>query len=261
MLGVIINEQSIIENAIENNNMGEKQSQTINLLIKYYDIQNVTDKLQIKENIIEIMKNNDKEFNRSNWDEHISNSVRKYFSNKSKFKIESKINNIDKINITKNEVYSIEVLKDKKMMKVAFILLVYAKISNSILNKEDGWLNQKTNDIFKEAKVTLKGNEKQKLLHELYKLGYISIGNKTSIKINYIDSNIESEVGIVLEDFDGVIYSYLNYIGEKWKKCEDCNNKWFKLKSNNSKQKYCNECYKNKQLEWQKESMKKLRKK
>lgn len=242
MLGVILNEKLIIDNVIKNNDMGDNMSQAIDLLIKNYDIEGISDKIEIKENIIKIMKENDEKFNRSKWDEYITSRVKRYFNSKSKYKTTPKIHQIESIPITNNELFSIHTLKDKKLRKVAFILLVYAKISNLILDREDGWINQSLSNIFKEALVSLKGIDKQKLLHELYELSYISLStnSKTSIKINYIDTCEESEIGINIEDFDGVIYSYLNYIGEKWKKCE-CG-KWFKITSKTKQPNTCNMC-------------------
>ena len=45
------------------------------------------------------------------------------------------------------------------------------------------------------------------------------------------------------------IYSYLIYIGEKWKRCENCGDTYFKPKTANSNQKYCTTCAKKIKLE------------
>lgn len=50
------------------------------------------------------------------------------------------------------------------------------------------------------------------------------------------------KIEITIDDFDGVVYQYLIWKGERWKRCERCKNKWFKLKSPNSNQKCCKSC-------------------
>ena len=68
------------------------------------------------------------------------------------------------------------------------------------------------------------------------------------MKINYIDN--DSEVEMIINNFDGVIYQYLIWKGERWKRCELCN-KWIKIRNKkNTSQKYCGSCKKMKQLEW-----------
>ena len=51
---------------------------------------------------------------------------------------------------------------------------------------------------------------------------------------------------MVIEDFDGVIYQWLKYKGERWKRCSECG-KWVKTNSNNFKR--CKQCAKLKKLE------------
>ena len=48
---------------------------------------------------------------------------------------------------------------------------------------------------------------------------------------------------MIISDFDECVHYWLMYIGEKWKRCSECN-KWIKLRSVKSKAKYCKECAK-----------------
>ena len=61
--------------------------------------------------------------------------------------------------------------------------------------------------------------------------------NGKGIKVNYAYE--DSEEGLVIEDFDGVIYQWLKYKGERWKRCSECG-KWIKAKGN--KTSYCKQC-------------------
>ncbi|MGU9539168.1 hypothetical protein ACQX0N_09330 [Clostridium tepidum] len=89
-------------------------------------------------------------------------------------------------------------------------------------------------------------------MNKLYKKGYITISNintKTNIKLKFGDKeNIESENDLIITDFDGVVYQYLIWRGEKWKRCEVCS-KWIRIKSKKIPM-YCSKCKKEKQLEW-----------
>ena len=242
MLGLILNESEIINDIICYDKLNEKHFTCINLLIKYYYINNITDKLDIQERVIKDMERCDVEFKRARWEEIIKKTINKFFKDRKKFGSEVEMVDIKNVNITKSELDKITMLKDKKFQKVAFILLVYAKITNIINKRSDGWINQSFTNIFKEAKVSVRGNSKQIMLHELSKMGYLTVcknNNKTSLKVDYIDDN--SETMIELKDFDGVIHEYLKYIGEKWKKCVECN-EWILQKGKTKPLKYCKDC-------------------
>lgn len=248
MLGLIINESSIVKEILENNNINEKPSVAISLLVKYFYLKGITDKLMIQEEIIKIMSKCDEDFRRSQWEDNIKKTIKTFFSNLKKYNNEVKMIDIDEIIITKSEIDEINKLDDKKLRKLSFVLLVYAKVTNIILNREDGWINQSMTNIFKEAKVAAKGDDKPLLLHELLRRGYITTSSrvdKTSLKINYV--NYDDEPAVTIDDFDGVIYKYLNYMGEKWKRCECCG-EWVKANKRNNN-KYCYDCKKEKELD------------
>ena len=246
MLGVTLNETEIVDNILNKGNCEGNIYNAILLLIKYYHIEGNTDRVDVKENIINnLEKCTNIEFRRIEWEDVISKSIDKLFRDVKIHKTNLKFVDIDKISVTVNEVNNINSLENKKLKKLAFVLLVYAKISNVALDRDDGWINQSYKNIFTESKVSAKGNDKKLLLHELYKLEYISQSYKndsTSLKINYIDNEKDSEVAFYIEDFDFIIYSYLNYMGENWKKCTECGR--YSVKNPNAKKtpKYCSVC-------------------
>lgn len=249
MLGVIINEKSIIDDILHNKLCKINIYNAILLLIKHYHLEGLDNKIEIKETIINNLSDCiDIEFKRVEWEDNISKSIDKFLRTTRIHKdLKVKLVEINKISITINEINKTNELPNKKLKKLAFVLLVYGKISNISLESEEGWINQSFKNIFTESKVSAKGNDKKLLLHELYKLNYISQsfkGDNTSLKINYIDNDIDSEIAFEITDFDFVIYSYLNYVGEHWKKCERCG-KYFIIRNiKNTSQKYCKECAK-----------------
>lgn len=258
MLNVTLNESEIIKNALEGNYDSDKIMVTINLLIKYYYINGMNDRLKLREQILNFLKNNYKQYKRAKWEETIIKVVDRFLNTTRKNKVDVKIFDINEIKITKDELIKIQELNNIKLEKIAFVMLIYAKISNIMMNSTEGWINKTCANICKEAKVTLKGIEKEKIFNNLYVLGYIEQRKhnaKTNMKVCYI--NEESEIEIIINDFEGVVYHYLIWKGEKWKKCEECN-KWIKVKSKKPP-KYCNTCKKQKQLEWDKEYRKRLK--
>ncbi len=253
MLGLIVNEKIICEKALSEKTLEGKPMKTIRLIIKKYLSEKLT-KEQVFEKVDNFMKDIYKDkYNKSYWKKVITeaiNTVSKYNS--------YNLIDIEKIEIYKEELEIIESLNDITLEKLAFILLVYAKINKIINPTSDGRINVNLNSIFEEAKV----KKDKKLLHKLVELKYILTNttcDSTTMKINYIKN--EGEANIIvdnLQDGNPVTY-YLEYKLEyRYGTCEVCS-KRFKLKSNNSNQKYCNKCYKEKHKEQDKEYQKNKR--
>lgn len=279
MLGVIVDEKKLAEEILQYKKSKKGIGKNISLMVKYYYIvKNITDKQELKEKIFELLKKKYEGFKRGKWEKTVDRSVTLFLKNV-KFKKEDKVNNerdffpnkefvkIENVKITNNELQYIKQLDDKNLEKIAFTMLVYAKITNCILREDLNWVGQSITNIFKEAKVNLKGKDKELLLHKLYNtklkeieiidketgeiitedINYISMpksNSKNSFKINYADYNNgkEDDIEITIEDFNSVIYYYLIWKGEKWKKCENCKSRWFK--PTNNKSKYCAKCAK-----------------
>ena len=260
MLGVIINEQKVLDELLNNHKMIENTSNCINILIKHYWLQNHDiDKLELLYTILEDIKKCDiPKFSVKKCEESIQGRIDNFYKELRKYGESSvKIKVIDRIVITKAEIALIESYDDKKTQQVMFILLVYAKITNKLNGNESYWLNQSITNIMKEAKVS-NGQKKTDILYNLKQTEAISNTIKVNgkgIKVNYAYE--DSEEGLIIEDFDGVIYQWLKYKGERWKRCEECG-KWFKQRSNSAK--YCDKCRRVLQLEQQKKCMDKLRK-
>ena len=240
MKGVVLNELDILNNILYNDYIEEKRPLScLRILGKYYLGQGLNrDETYSKLN--EYMSKNYKGYSENNWYGKI-NGLIKNLENYNNYDVV----NVDKIVITEYEWNKIIKLNDKQLERVAFILLVYQKIRKFKNKNNDGWISNTITDIFREASVTLKKEEKGKLLHKLYKKEYISIKNScdsNGIKINYI--NTESKDKIIIDNFINVISYYYEYKNnEKWKECSVCR-KRFKLKSSNSNQKYCYKCAK-----------------
>ena len=236
MRGVILKETDILKNAL-NGEMEKKPMSTLRILAKYY-FNNGDTKEEVEDKLNKYMKVNYKSYSPSKWKDLISQLVKSV----EKYKTYKMID-VDEVNITENEWFSIIALNNKQLEKLAFILLVYCKI-NKIKNPTcDNKINNTFTDIFRECgfRVT---NETKLLLNELYKLNYISIGlscNSTSIKINYIEDN-ENNIKFTIDNFENVITYYEEYKnGKKYIECECCKKRLIQ-KTHNVK--YCPKCAK-----------------
>ena len=241
MRGVILKETDILKNAL-NGEMESKPMTTLRVLAKYY-FNNGDTKEEVEDKLNKYMKENYKSYSPSKWKDLISQLVKSV----EKYKTYKMID-VDEVNITENEWFSIIALNDKQLEKLVFILLVYCKI-NKIKNPTcDNKINNTFTDIFRECgfRVT---NETKLLLNELYKLNYISIGlscNSTSIRINYVEEN-EDNIKFTIDNFENVITYYEEYKnGKKYIECECCKKRVMK-KTHNVK--CCPKCAKEMNIE------------
>ena len=243
MLGVIHNEQIVADKVLNDKVLIVSMSSTIDILIKYYYLKNRDiNKLELLYTIFNNLKEcNIDSFNPNKCEELITTRIDRFYKTVRKFGDENiKLNIVDKVVITKAEVAFINSYEDKKVQNILFIMLVYAKITNKLNNNDSYWINQSLTNITKEAKLTDK-KRKTEVFHGLYLDQAISAGNKVgkvSIKVNYAYEDSEEE--IVITDFDECIHYWLQYKGEKWKRCVECG-KWIK-QSKTKPSKYCKEC-------------------
>lgn len=253
MLGLIVNEKIICEKALSEKNIEGKPMKTIRLIIKKYLNEKLT-KEQVFEKVDNFMKEIYKDkYNKSYWKKVITeaiNTVSKYNS--------YNLIDIEKIEIYKEELEIIESLNDITLEKLAFTLLVYAKINRIINPTSDGRINISLNSIFEEAKI----KKDKKLLHKLVELKYILTNatcDSTTMKINYMKN--EGDVNIVvdnLQDSNAITYYLEHKLGYKYGICEVCGKRFRKLNPKNTSQIYCSRCKNN--IEKEKDKIKKYNK-
>ncbi|APR02535.1 TPA: hypothetical protein ACXDAY_002332 [Clostridium botulinum] len=262
MLDEILNETEILEEYKQNHLIPEKIKITdiIYLLTKDYCLQNKERKEVYKLIMEDLKKTLGNKFIYTKWNKTVKGIVNRFYRDKSIYKFEVKMNDINEIRISQNELQTIRQLDNLVLEKIAFTMLVYAKISKIQMQREnnDYWVNKSCSVICREAKVGLRGDKQKRIMNELYKREYITTSNintKINIKLNFGDKeNVKNEDDLVITDFDGVVHQYLIWRGEKWKRCLVCD-KWIRVK-NKERTKYCNKCSKEKRLERQRKYMK-----
>lgn len=239
-MSVILNEKKQAEKIIETGEVGNKPTSTLFLLSKYYRQEEKLGVKKTAQKLHEFMEKNYKGYNEALWEdiiEDISNKGKKYV-----------LQEIESIDITKEELNAVLSVENIKYEKLLFTMLCYAKLYNTLSDTNNGWVNTEIKEIYKVARVTVRyRNDKFLYLNDLENTGLISFSNKNdnlNMKVNFI--NNDSDVVLKINDFRELGYEYQNYIGDgKFIRCSECE-RLVKRKNNHDRStKYCRECARN----------------
>ncbi len=236
---LILNEKDILNKSLEKGYIDNKKPiNTIKILAKHY----LSIGMNVRQTIDSInnflLKNMDK-YNSVKWINSIETMVIKIHKAK-----DYKLLDIKQVEITEKELDTIKNIDNEKYEKLAFVLLVYAKIYNQINENDKNWVNAEHKDIFSDAKIAIKIIEQGKMIYQLVGMGLVEstvIVDKTNIKVNF--ANKESKVVLVISDFRNYVYEYLRWKGRNIKECENEECKILFSPTNNSN-KYCKNCAK-----------------
>lgn len=147
---------------------------------------------------------------------------------------------IDNIPITKNEIDTIQSIKNIRLERLAFVILCFAKFSNLRSENNNDWVNREIKEIFKLARLPVVISKQCLMLNDLKKLGLIEYSKKVdnvNINVQYIDN--DSEILLRLTDFRELGYEYMLFKGEKYIRCGECG---ILIKQKNNRVKYCKGC-------------------
>ena len=245
---LILNEKELLRKSLEEGYIDEKKtSNTIRILAKHYFSIDMT-KEQVYDSIDKFFINNYKKYNSVKWKvgfDRTINAVSKYKDHT--------LFDINEIEITEKELMRIKSLKNIKYEKLAFVLLVYAKIYNLMKNNELGIVKIDQKYVFSDAKVKENQYNQGKILHVFEELGLINHSKMvdcTDIIVNFIDN--DSPIVFIVTDFRNYVYEYLRWKGENIINCEneECR---ILFHISNNKSKYCSSCAKKIQFNQKKE--------
>ena len=234
-MDIILNEELYAKHIINNKILGKKPSATLNILARYYREQGYTDDElfdKLGEFLHSCLGSN---YNSTKWIECINNQI-----NISKKYILKKIN---KICVTKAELQTIEDnIKSVRIRRLAFTILVLAKYHNLIFNKNNNWVNETFNTVFKLASINISPDNQPYMLNELLQTGLITTSlrvDSLNYRVNFIDDT--SEVAITITDMRELGKEYMLFTGMNYIRCQKCGI-LFKPKTHNHI--YCNKCSK-----------------
>ena len=231
---IILNERAEAERIIETGNIGEKPSETLLLLARYYyNVEKLTGK-KIYNKLNEFMQNNYPKYDPKLWEATLQNKVKKA----DKYPLTE----INDVVITRAEMETIKNLKSPPLERLAFTLLCLAKFGDKRNMNNNGWVCRSHDEIFKIAAVPATIKKQAAMLNSLYQAGLIGFSMKvtnTNIQVLYIQE--ESYMAIRVSDFRELGHEYMNYLGKyKYIRCAECG-RLTKCKGN-ARTKYCKNC-------------------
>ena len=248
-----MNEKEYIRNILASKKKPDNLSMGyfITLIAKYY----YSDESDIEE-LSNIIKGKILEFELDNYQEYkYHNKIVSVCSELFNGKIEQHFKEKEYIPIYESELNFINLLPDDRQKKLMFTLFAVARYMDC-----DGWINKKTSkdisEVFKIANITITSDKRNELLHELYTNGFISFGKKVNnlnIKVKLV---VSGDIGYKVKDFTNIGNQYIGNFKKGYKQCKKCG-KVIRVTGTNNQ--YCKKCIKEKQLEWQRKSMKKIR--
>ena len=242
MRGIIISESKEVErllNCESSSDWGIGMGKVVMLIGKYYYSLGL-DRQEVYKNINSYLKERMDKYTPKKWSEMINNILDTIEKNGWYNLID-----VDNISVTKAEWNTIVGIGNVKLEKIAFVLLCYIKVYRARGSKNDRMDN--LSDLLTES--GFRGVREDKLLiADLKDLGLIQIGTLKHMFVKPLYINEESEEYIKIDDFEKVVTYYDEYRnGVKYGRCEVCG-KRIKISKNN-KNKYCNICKKEKEIE------------
>ena len=231
---IILNENEYAQFRIKNKDIGDNVYTTLFILAKYYYSQGVKRKGVCVElqNFLEVAYPR-YSINKSYWIEVIERTVNKA--------AKEKLFESYGVWVTENEWEKIQALNNKILGKLAFTLLCIAKSRNQRNQSNNDWVNTDIKEIFKLANVSCSIDLRAKRIGNLIQSGLIEFAKRVdnlNIKVLFIDEDSENK--FFINDFRDLGNEYLYRIGENYIRCAECG-KLIKNNKNGTK-KYCNSC-------------------
>lgn len=233
---IIINEKRYAETCIQNGTVGESSWQTAQILAKYYYWFLGYRRKKIEKELTAFISAYDPQYgrNRQRWEENIE----KLAANAGNCRLFEQ----DYISITESELKKIrDSGLSKQHQQVLFTYLCLAKLGNMRNDKNNGWVNYKTKDVFRLAHVSLSELNQDIMLNDFYVRKLVAFPKKNdNLSVRVVFCEDKGEVVMTVSDFRDLGYYYLMQIGENIVQCAECGTY---MRGNKAKtKKYCRNC-------------------
>lgn len=246
---IILNEKEVAENIISTNTKFRNVNVTIDLLVKYWNNEGMCKTCILRE-LDKFLTRTHKSYNKVRWADRIEGTVNWHIKNNFKLTM------VEKVEITKKELDYIRGMDNIVCERIAFVMLVYAKILNQINDKNNNYVKNIMDDILRVSKVSGTTDRKYRYIHQIKEYGGIERPMRVdgkSVSVGFIDEEGESFMDIT--DFREVVLEYLKWRGERIEICSKCG---VRIKGYNTK-KYCDDCSSRVNLKKSRENMGKIR--
>ena len=226
-----LDEESVALKIINSGDINNNTIEKISLIARYYYYTGLKFK-NISNSIKELMLTNYKNYNPDKWEDTINYIVRKV----AKYPLVK----IDYIPITAKEMNVIAAIKNKKLEKLAFTLLVFAKYGNAKNLENNNWVAVDDSAIFDSARITGSSTSQCLSFNDLFIRGLIKYArkpNNTNSQILFVDDS--DDIVMKITDLRCLGYEYLRYKGEKFIECAECG---VLVRPSSPTHKYCKSC-------------------
>lgn len=183
--------------------------------------------------------------------EFLSRSYPRYEMNEADWKVtvdkiadkakRSKPYEISGVKVTKTEMQKIEAIHNRLLERLIFTMLCVAKLNNAKNEKNRGWVNLGSKEIFKCARISCGAEEREIKIGQLWQMGLLEFSKRNdnlNCRVTFIDD--DSEEALFVDDFRELGYEYRKYKGEPFIRCAECNILTPADKAGNKK--YCRNC-------------------
>ena len=244
---IVLDEHVILNKALNDGVVDDRPTLTILVLAKHY-LDEGCERDRVIFNINNFMCKHYQGYIFANWQKTIRNIVDRV-NRRSDFNLVD----IKEVVIYKEELDVVKSISNLKFERLAFTLLVYAKIYN-ILNKNNtNWVNAEFKDVLNDTGMRISRYDGALMVYELKKKGLLQpsrIVDSTNIKVLFAKD--EGDVAFKVSHFDNIIDYYYQWLEpEKYMNCEVCG---VPVKRTIHNRKYCDVCARDLQLKRQRES-------
>lgn len=248
---IVLNEYEWAEEVIREHSLGNKPSETLYRVAKYYVSKGET-KNQVRKRLEDFLRACDSSASIPKWGDTIDFAVKRA----QKYGLVE----IDYIPITDKELERIGQLDGKPIRRLAFTLLCLSKYWRTINEKADGWVSNKDSDIMKLANINTSVRRQSAMFAELNKNEMIQFSRKVDNNNVRVCFEAEGEVVMKVDNFLDLGNQYLMFCGQPYYKCETCGRIIKKKSKTGRNPKYCPECAARMKLKQSVESVMRSRK-
>ena len=233
-MGIILNENEWAEDMIENYDLGDKPTQTLRKIARYY-YENKYSKKEIRRLLENFLIGCNPSISLVKWSDSLDRIVKNVDKRKSI--------SIDGVDITVPELELIDSLKGTQLRRLAFTVLCVSKYWDAVYKDNNHWLNTPDNEIIRMANIRTSIKRQSLLFGMLIDQKLV----KQSKRVDNLNVQVlftkPGEVAMHIDDFRNLGYQYLKYHGGPYYECQCCG---LVVKDNPDRtgpaHKYCPDC-------------------
>ena len=214
-MAIVLNEYDWAEKMIHDKNLGDRPTETLNRVAKYY-YENSYSKREVRKLLDQFLVSCNPDASLFSW----SNTLDKITKNASKYSLVQ----IDYVPVTQKEIDVVMSLGTHMEQRLAFTLLCVSKYWDMISNTNNHWVNSPDKDIFAMANVSVSSKRQDLLYGKLLEAGIIRLSKKIdnlNMQVLFGDDPQDDPV-ILIRDFRNLGYQYMKFLGGPYFECTCC---------------------------------------